>query len=144
MADRSTLFLDEVGELTHDMQVSLLRVLEEGEFERLGAAQTRKVNVRLIAATNRSLDQDVCQGVFRSDLFYRLSVFPIHLPPLRERIEDIPLLVEHFLKRFAARLSKPVPRVSPEALALLLSHPWPGNIRELENLVERAVLLAES
>ena len=144
LAHGGTLFLDEVGELPRDMQVKLLRALQERLIDRVGGLEPIPIDVRVIAATNTDMRKATDEGFFRSDLFYRLSVVPIHLPPLRERVEDIPLLVEHFLKRFAARLSKPVPRVNPEALALLLAHPWPGNIRELENLVERAVLLAES
>jgi formate hydrogenlyase transcriptional activator len=143
MADRGTLFLDEVGELTHDMQVSLLRVLQEGEFERLGAAQTRKVDVRLIAATNRSLDQDVCEGAFRSDLFYRLSVFPIHLPPLRERREDIPLLADFLLRRVASRIGRQFAGVEPESMDRLMDFSWPGNIRQLQNVVEHSAILCD-
>jgi DNA-binding NtrC family response regulator len=144
LADGGTLFLDEVGELPRDMQVKLLRALQERKIDRVGGVEPISVDVRVIAATNIDMKQATDDGRFRSDLYYRLSVFPIHLPPLRERVEDIPLLAEFFLERFAARLSKPVPRISPEAMAALLTHPWPGNIRELENLLERAVLLAES
>jgi transcriptional regulator with PAS, ATPase and Fis domain len=143
LAHGGTLFLDEVGELPREMQVKLLRALQERKIDRVGGIQPVDVDVRVIAATNVDLKRAVDENRFRQDLFYRLSVFPIHLPPLRERVDDIPILVEHFLGRFAARLSKNVQRVSPEALAALLEHPWPGNIRELENLVERAVLLAE-
>jgi transcriptional regulator with GAF, ATPase, and Fis domain len=143
IADRGTLFLDEIGELTHDMQVSLLRVLQEGEFERLGAAQTRKVDVRLIAATNRSLDRDVDEGAFRSDLFYRLSVFPIHLPPLRERREDIPLLVDFFVQRLASRIGRCFVGVEPESMDRLMEFSWPGNIRQLQNVVEHSAILCD-
>jgi formate hydrogenlyase transcriptional activator len=143
IADRGTLFLDEVGELTHDMQVSLLRVLQEGEFERLGAAQTRRVDVRLIAATNRSLDRDIDDGAFRSDLFYRLSVFPIHLPPLRERREDIPLLVDFFLQRLASRLGRCFAGVEPESMDRLMDFSWPGNIRQLQNVIEHSAILCD-
>jgi two-component system response regulator AtoC len=144
LAHKGTLFLDEVGELPRDLQVKLLRALQERRIDRVGGVQPVEVDVRVVAATNLDLKKAVESGKFRNDLYYRLSVFPIHLAPLRERVDDIPLLVEHFLRQFSHRLGKAVGRVSPEALAALLEHPWPGNIRELENLVERAVLLTES
>ncbi|NCG22420.1 MAG: response regulator [Rhodobacterales bacterium] len=143
LAHGGTIFLDEVGELPRDMQVKILRVLQERTVDRVGGLRTIDVDARVVAATNIDLHQAVASGAFREDLFYRLNVIPIHLPPLRERADDIPLLVEHFLKRFNARLDKQVRRVDPEALAALLEHHWPGNIRELENLMERTVLLAE-
>jgi nitrogen regulation protein NR(I) len=143
LADAGTLFLDEIGEVPLEMQVKLLRVLQEGEFERVGGIKTLKVNVRLVAATNRDLSEEIERGAFREDLFYRLNVVPIHIPPLRERREDIPLLVEHFRKKFNARLGRDVLRLSREALALLTSHHWPGNIRELENVMERTILFCE-
>jgi len=143
LADGGTLFLDEVGELPLEMQVKLLRVLQQRQIDRVGGLHPIDVDVRIVAATNVDLDQAVKQGTFRSDLYYRLSVFPLPLPSLRERIEDIPLLVEHFLARFNTVLSKDVRRLAPDAMAVLMAHSWPGNIRELENLMERSVLLAE-
>jgi formate hydrogenlyase transcriptional activator len=143
LADRGTLFLDEVGELSHDMQVALLRVVQEGEFERLGASQTRRVDVRLIAATNRNLEDAVEEGRFRVDLFYRLSVFPINLPPLRERRDDIPLLAEHFLRRIAARLRKQFTGIDPVSMERLQEFSWPGNIRQLQNVIERSAILCD-
>ena len=143
LADGGTLFLDEVGELPKDMQVKLLRVLQDGQFERVGGVRSMSVDVRLVAATNRVLETEVKEGRFREDLFYRLNVIPIQIPPLRERADDIPLLVEHFISKFNKRLKTDVEGVSPDALAALLAHTWPGNIRELENLIERSVLLTE-
>src|SRR6266850_4490978 len=143
IADRATLFLDEVGELTADMQVALLRVVQEGEFERLGASQTRRVDVRLITATNRSLDQAVDDGKFRADLFYRLSVFPIHLPPLRERREDIPLLAEYFLRRFSTRLKRQFTGIERLSMDRLVAFSWPGNIRQLQNVIEHSAILCD-
>ena len=143
LADGGTLFLDEVGELPKDMQVKLLRVLQDGQFERVGGVRSMSVDVRLVAATNRVLETEVKEGRFREDLFYRLNVIPIQIPPLRERADDIPLLVEHFISKFNKRLKTEVEGVSPDALAALLAHNWPGNIRELENLIERSVLLTE-
>ena len=143
IADRATLFLDEVGELSPDMQVALLRVLQEGEFERLGASQTRHVDVRVIAATNRSLEDAVEEGRFRSDLYYRLSVFPIHLPPLRERREDIPLLADFFMKRLTTRLGRRFTGIDPTAMDQLQSFSWPGNIRQLQNVVEHSAILCD-
>ncbi len=144
LADGGTLFLDEVGELPLDLQVKLLRVLQDGTFERVGGVRSIQADVRVVAATNRDLLREVKRGAFREDLFYRLNVIPIRLPPLRDRTEDIPLLVEHFLRKFNSRLGKDVQSVSAEAMAALMSHRWPGNIRELENLMERSVLLAET
>lgn len=144
IANGGTLFLDEVGELPRDMQVKILRALQERRIDRVGGLQPIEVDVRVIAATNVDLAQAVANGSFREDLFYRLNVIPMHLPPLRERIDDIPLLIEHFLSRFNERLGQDVRRVAPDALAALLEHSWPGNIRELENLMERLVLLSDS
>ena len=143
LADAGTLFLDEVGEIPSEMQVKLLRVLQESEFERVGGIKTIKVDVRLVTATNRDLQKEVAAGNFREDLFYRLNVVPIHLPPLRERKTDIPLLVEHFVSKFNERLKKTITRVEDDALERLVAHAWPGNIRELENVLERTMLFAE-
>jgi two-component system, NtrC family, response regulator AtoC len=143
IADGGTLFLDEIAELPKDLQVKLLRVLQDQTFERVGGIKTIKVDVRLVAATNSDLRQAVASGAFREDLFYRLNVVPIVLPPLRDRVDDIPLLVHHFLQKFNRRLDKHVQGISPAALVALKAAPWPGNIRELENLIERAVLLSD-
>jgi formate hydrogenlyase transcriptional activator len=142
MADRGTLFLDEVGDIPPALQPKLLRVLQEQEFERLGNGRTHKVDVRLVAATNRNLDKMVARGQFRSDLYYRLNVFPILLPALRDRREDIPALVTHFVKIFSHRMGKPIDGIPAEMMAAFQWHSWPGNIRELQNLVERAVILS--
>jgi len=142
-ADRGTIFLDEVGEIPLELQVKLLRVLQEQEFERLGSTRTIRVNVRVIAATNRDLGQMVEEQRFRSDLFYRLKVFPITVPPLRDRPDDIPLLVRHFAQKFAQRMKKHIETIPSEAMKALQSYPWPGNVRELENFIERAVILSE-
>jgi len=142
LADGGTIFLDEIGEMPIELQAKLLRVLQEGEFERLGNSNTTTVDVRVIAATNRELEQAVKAGTFREDLYYRLNVFPIKSPPLRERGEDIPELVTHFLKKFKAKIGKRVDTVSPEAMAMLQAYHWPGNVRELENMTERAVILS--
>jgi formate hydrogenlyase transcriptional activator len=142
-ADRGSLFLDEVGELSLSMQVALLRVVQEGEFERLGASQTRRVDIRLITATNRNLEQAVDEGRFRADLFYRLNVFPIHLPPLRARREDIPLLAHHFLERFTARLGRRFVGIDRESLERLAAFNWPGNIRQLQNVIEHSAILCD-
>src|SRR5207302_9934016 len=139
-----TIFLDEVTELPIDTQVKLLRVLQEGEFERVGSSQTIKVDVRVIAATNRDLKEVVRSGTFRSDLFYRLNVFPVEVPPLRARKEDIPLLVEYFIDRFARKAGKTIRGMNKKTLDLFLSYPWPGNIRELQNVVERSVIVCET
>ena len=144
LADGGSIFLDEIGELPLDLQAKLLRVLEEGEFERVGSSKTFKVDVRVISATNRHLEELMKAGQFRSDLFYRLHVFPIHLPPLRERKEDIPLLVRHFAKKLSSRFGKNIEEVSPTTITKLQSYPWPGNVRELEHVVERGVILSDS
>jgi formate hydrogenlyase transcriptional activator len=141
-ADKGTLFLDEVGDIPPALQPKLLRVLQEQEFERLGSSRTHKVDVRLVAATNRDLVKMVARGQFRSDLYYRLNVFPILLPALRERREDIPALVRHFVNLFSRRMGKQVDRIPPETIAAFQWYSWPGNIRELQNLVERAVILS--
>jgi len=142
MADKGTLFLDEVGDIPPALQPKLLRVLQEQEFERLGSGRTHKVDVRLVAATNRDLAKMVARGQFRSDLYYRLNVFPILLPALRERREDIPALVKHFVNLFSRRMGKRVDCIPPETMAAFQWYSWPGNIRELQNLVERAVILS--
>jgi transcriptional regulator with GAF, ATPase, and Fis domain len=142
MAHKGTLFLDEVGDIPAALQPKLLRVLQEHEFERLGSGRTHHVDVRLVAATNQDLAVMVAQGKFRSDLYYRLNVFPILLPPLRARREDVPALVEHFVKFFSRRMRKQIDHVSLDTMAAFQSYPWPGNVRELENMVERAVILA--
>jgi transcriptional regulator with GAF, ATPase, and Fis domain len=142
MADKGTLFLDEVGDIPPALQPKLLRVLQEQEFERLGSGRTHKVDVRLVAATNRNLVDMVARGQFRSDLYYRLNVFPIPVPALRERREDIPALVSHFVKIFSHRMQKQVDSIPPETMAAFQWYSWPGNIRELQNLVERAVILS--
>jgi formate hydrogenlyase transcriptional activator len=142
MADKGTLFLDEVGDIPPALQPKLLRVLQELEFERLGSGRTHKVDVRLVAATNRDLVKMVARGQFRSDLYYRLNVFPIMLPALRERRADIPPLVTHFVKQCSHRMGKQVDSISPETMAAFQWYSWPGNIRELQNLVERAVILS--
>jgi formate hydrogenlyase transcriptional activator len=142
MADKGTLFLDEVGDIPPALQPKLLRVLQEQEFERLGSGRTHKVDVRLVAATNRDLVKMVARGQFRSDLYYRLDVFPILLPALRERREDVPALVTHFVKVFSRRMGKQVDSIPPETMAAFQRYSWPGNIRELQNLVERSVILS--
>ncbi|HZL19530.1 MAG TPA: sigma-54 dependent transcriptional regulator [Polyangia bacterium] len=143
LAHGGTLFLDEIGEIPVEMQVKLLRVLQESEFERVGGIKTIKVDVRLVTATNRDLLEEIAAGNFREDLFYRLNVVPIQIPPLRERREDIPLLAEHFIAKFNERLKKQIVSISPEAVAELVGYNWPGNIRELENLMERTILFCE-
>jgi PAS domain S-box-containing protein len=144
LADGGTIFLDEVGDLPPDTQVALLRVLQERQFERVGGSQSIRVNVRVIAATNRNLESAVAEGTFRSDLFYRLNVFPINIPPLRERREDIPLLVEYFIDRFARKAGKKIRGINKKTLDRLVSYPWPGNIRELQNVVERSVIVCDT
>jgi len=141
VADGSTLFLDEIGDLSLDVQAKLLRVLQEGQFERLGSPRTIRVNVRLIAATNRDLAEAVCHGRFREDLYYRLNVFPIHVPPLRERREDIPLMVWSFLEEFSSRMGKKISQVPRKTMEMLQSHSWPGNVRELRNVIENGVIV---
>jgi len=142
LADKGTIFLDEVGDLPLDLQPKLLRVLQEGQFERVGDDATCGVDVRVIAATNHDLASDVAQGRFREDLFYRLSVFPIRLPALRDRREDIPVLVDYFAASAAERLGIPRPRVGGDQIAALVAYDWPGNVRQLQNVIERAVILA--
>ena len=142
LADKGTLFLDEVGDIPPALQPKLLRVLQEQEFERLGSNRTHQVDVRLVAATNRDLAEMVNRGEFRSDLYYRLNVFPVVLPPLRERREDIPALVMHFVEAFARRMDREIELIPPETMSALSAYEWPGNIRELQNLIERAVILS--
>jgi transcriptional regulator with GAF, ATPase, and Fis domain len=144
MAHQGTLFLDEVGDIPPALQPKLLRVLQEHEFERLGSGRTHRIDVRLVAATNRDLAAMVARGEFRSDLYYRLNVFPIPLPPLRSRRDDIPALVKQFVNIFSRRIRKQIDYVSPETMAGFQSYPWPGNVRELENMIERAVILANN
>jgi formate hydrogenlyase transcriptional activator len=141
IADKGTLFLDEVGDIPPALQPKLLRVLQEQEFERLGSTRTHQVDVRLVAATNRNLADMVKRNQFRSDLYYRLNVFPIPLPPLRERREDIPALVEHFVEIYTRRMKKQIEHIAPETMSALVSYQWPGNIRELQNFIERSVIL---
>jgi formate hydrogenlyase transcriptional activator len=141
LADQGTLFLDEVGDIPIEIQPKLLRALQEREFERLGSTHTRKVNVRLVAATNRDLQKMVKEHEFRSDLYYRLNVFPIRIPPLRERKDDIPLLASYFVERFAKQMQKKIDSIPAAVMKSLIAWDWPGNIRELENLIERAVIL---
>jgi two-component system response regulator AtoC len=143
-AHTGTLFLDEIGELDTMLQVKLLRVLQEGTIRRLGETRDRLVDVRVVAATVRDLEKEVQTGRFREDLFYRLHVLPIHVPPLRDRKDDLPLLVEHFLEKTNRRLKTSIRGVSPGAMRLLLAHPWPGNVRELENTIERAMVLSDT
>jgi DNA-binding NtrC family response regulator len=142
LADGSSILLDEIGMMSQTLQAKLLRVLQEREFEPLGAERSQRVDVRVIAATNRNLQQLVAEGRFLEDLFYRLNVIPIHIPPLRERREDIPLLVDHFIRKHASRLGKRIERVEDGVMDVLQAHDWPGNVRELENAIERAVVLA--
>ena len=142
MADGGTLFLDEIGDLPLELQPKLLRALQEREFERLGSTYTVRVNARVVAATNQDLEQLVAKKLFRADLFYRLNVIPICLPPLRERVQDIPALTEFFVAKFAGCLNKPVDSIPDEVMEVLKAHDWPGNIRELQNFIERAVLFS--
>ena len=142
-ADGATLFLDEIGELTNEIQVALLRVLQEGEFERLGSSQTRRVDVRVIAATHRTLDEEVSRQTFRADLFYRLNVFPIRLPPLRERGADILTLAEHFMHRVNCRLERQFAGIEPASIQRLQAFSWPGNVRQLENIIEQSAILCD-
>jgi formate hydrogenlyase transcriptional activator len=144
MAEGGTLFLDEVGELPNETQIALLRVLQERQFERVGGNQPIRADVRVISATNRDLKAAMETGAFRSDLFYRLNVFPIEIPPLRERTDDIPILVEYFIDRYATEAGKKIRYVSKESMELLQSYPWPGNVRELQNVIERSVILCET
>jgi formate hydrogenlyase transcriptional activator len=142
LADQGSLFLDEIGDIPMEVQPKLLRVLQEREIERLGSAMKRRVNVRLVAATHRHLKEMVRENQFRSDLYYRLNVFPIYIPPLRERPEDIPLLVRHFIHLFSRRMNKTIGSISSELMETLIRYPWPGNIRELQNVIERSVILS--
>ncbi len=143
LADGGTIFLDEIGELPLELQCKLLRVIQDGEFERLGSPRTIKTDVRIIAATNRNLGEEVKNGKFREDLYYRLNVFPITMPPLRQRKEDIPLLVNHFVAKFNTKIGKKIDAVSKETLNTLQEHHWPGNVRELESVIERAVIISQ-
>lgn len=142
LADGGSIFLNEIGDLPFELQSKLLRVLQENEFERVGGSQTIKVNVRVIAATNRNLETAVDQGHFRPDLFYRLNVFPIRLPPLREKREDIPLLANHFIVKYSKKLGKQIDKISKNSLKWMMAYGWPGNTRELENVIERAIVSA--
>jgi len=142
LADGGTIFLDEIGTMSPALQAKLLRVLQEREFEPLGSERTQKVDVRVIAATNRDLRQMVGDGRFQEDLYYRLNVIPIHIPPLRERREDVPVLIEHFIEKHAQRAGKRIDKLAPGVIEMLQSADWPGNVRELENTVERAVVLS--
>jgi formate hydrogenlyase transcriptional activator len=142
LANRGTVFLDEIGEIPLELQPKLLRVLQDREFERLGSTRTLRTDTRLIAATNRDLAALVDKQQFRADLFYRVNVFPVHVPPLRERPEDIPLLVRHFAQQFARRMHKTIVTIPSDIMQGLIQYPWPGNIRELQNIIERAVILS--
>jgi len=142
LADQGSLFLDEIGDIPLELQPKLLRVLQEREFERLGSTRTKKVDVRIVAATHRDLEEMILEKQFRSDLYYRLNVVPISIPPLRERPEDIPLLVQHFVQQAARQMRKTIDAIPPETMEALMRYPWPGNIRELENVIERAVILS--
>jgi transcriptional regulator with PAS, ATPase and Fis domain len=144
LAEGGTIFLDEVGELPMETQIALLRVLQEHEFERVGGTRSIQTNVRVVAATNRNLQQAIAAGSFRSDLFYRLNVFPIEIAPLRERREDIPILVEYFIDRCASNVGKNIRGIEKSSLDLLQSYPWPGNIRELQNVIERSLIMCET
>ena len=142
LADKGTLFLDEVGDIPLELQPKLLRVLQEREFERLGSTRTQQVDVRVIAATHRDLKQMVEEGMFRSDLYYRLHVFPLTVPPLRDRREDIPSMVGHFVKKYSQRMNRRIETISPRTMEVLQDYAWPGNVRELQNFIERAVILS--
>jgi len=143
LADGGTIFLDEIGEMPLELQCKLLRVIQDGEFERLGSPRTIKVNVRIIAASNRNLEEEIKSGRFREDLFYRLNVFPITVPPLRQRQEDIPLLVNHFVAKYNKKIGKKIETVSLDTLNALQEYYWPGNVRELESVIERAVITSQ-
>ena len=142
LADKGTLFLDEVGDIPLDLQAKLLRVLQEREFERLGSTRTQQVDVRVVAATHRDLKQMVAEGTFRSDLYYRLHVFPLTIPALRDRPEDIPLIVRHFVGKYSQRMNRSIETISPHTMEVLKDYSWPGNVRELQNFIERAVILS--
>jgi transcriptional regulator with GAF, ATPase, and Fis domain len=143
LADGGTIFLDEIGEMPLELQCKLLRVIQDGEFERLGSPRTVKVDVRIIAASNRDLEEEIRAGRFREDLFYRLSVFPITIPPLRQRKDDIPLLISYFVAKYNKKIGKKIETVSKETLAAFQQYHWPGNVRELENVIERAVIISQ-
>jgi transcriptional regulator with GAF, ATPase, and Fis domain len=143
LADGGTIFLDEIGEMPLELQSKLLRVIQDGEFERLGSPRTIKTDVRIIAATNRNLEEEIKNGRFREDLFYRLNVFPITMPPLRQRKEDIPLLVNHFVAKFNHKIGKKIETVSKDTLSTFQEYHWPGNVRELESVIERAVIISQ-
>jgi transcriptional regulator with GAF, ATPase, and Fis domain len=143
LADHGTIFLDEIGEMPLELQSKLLRVIQDGEFERLGSPRSIKVNVRIIAASNRNLEEEIKSGRFREDLFYRLNVFPITIPPLRQRKEDIPLLVNHFVAKFNKKTGKKIETVAKETLNALQGYHWPGNVRELESVIERAIITSQ-
>lgn len=143
LANHGTVFLDEIDEIALDLQPKLLRVLQEREFERLGSSRTLRTDARLVAATNRDLGAMVAQHTFRSDLFYRLNIFPLYLPALRERPDDIPLLVRHFVEHYARRINRVIDTIPSEAMNAMMQYPWPGNIRELQNVIERAVILSK-
>jgi formate hydrogenlyase transcriptional activator len=143
LADKGSLFLDEIGDIPLELQPKFLRVLQEREYERLGSTQTKKVNVRVVAATHRNLEEMIVKREFRSDLYYRLNVFPISIPPLRERQQDIPPLVQHFVRQFSQRMNKTIDAISPGTMDALARYPWPGNIRELQNVIERSVVIHE-
>ncbi len=143
LADGGTIFLDEIGEMPLELQSKLLRFIQDGEFERLGNPRTIKVNVRIIAASNRNLEEEIRNGRFREDLFYRLNVFPITIPPLRQRTEDIPLLVHHFITKFNKKMGKKIESISKETIKVLQEYSWPGNVRELESVIERAIITSQ-
>lgn len=143
VADKGTIFLDEVGDIPLDLQPKLLRVLQEQEFERLGSNRTQQVDVRVIAATHRDLKQMVDNGQFRSDLYYRLNVFPVTIPPLRDRAEDVPILVRYYVEKYARRMSRRIDEIPTSTMEALCNYCWPGNVRELQNFIERAVVLSE-
>jgi transcriptional regulator with PAS, ATPase and Fis domain len=143
LADKGTIFLDEIGEMDLALQAKIMRVIQEGEIERVGGLKTIPVDVRVIAATNKDIERAVSEGAFREDLYYRLSVFPLRIPSLRERIEDVPLLVDFFIKKYCAEMKTPAKNVPKEVLGMLMNHQWKGNVRELENTMERAIILCD-
>jgi transcriptional regulator with GAF, ATPase, and Fis domain len=143
VANRGTIFLDEIGELPLELQAKLLRVIQDGEFERLGSPHTMKVDVRIIVSTSRNLREEIKEGRFREDLFYRLNVFPLTIPPLRQRLDDVPLLVDHFVKKFSRKMGKQITTIPREVMKTLQNYAWPGNIRELEHVIERAMITTQ-